>query len=94
MRTTLTTDDELYACPVVAAADRYRRAVQSALGSASNTPSTTQTWKCTCVFRLEPKRWMNATAARCRLVGSTSAAPGQWVCRLCWTRAGRFAARH
>jgi hypothetical protein len=33
--------------------------------TSSNTPSTAQTWKCTCSFRLEPKRWMKATAPMC-----------------------------
>jgi hypothetical protein len=46
-------------------------------GTCSNTPSTTQTWKCTCSFRLEPNRWIKATAPMCRAALFTSAAPGQ-----------------
>lgn len=44
--------------------------------TASNTPSTTHTWKCTCSFRLEPNRWMKATAPMCSAALSTCAAPG------------------
>jgi len=39
--------------------------------TSSNTPSTAQTWKCTCSFRLEPKRWMKATAPMCSAALST-----------------------
>jgi hypothetical protein len=50
--------------------------------TSSNTPSTTQTWKCTCSFRLEPNRWIKATAPMCSTALSTCAAPGLWDCRL------------
>ena len=51
--------------------------------TSSNTPSTTQTWKWTCSFRLEPNLWMKATAPMCRLSLSALAAPMQCACRLC-----------
>ena len=33
--------------------------------TSSNTPLTSQTWQCTCPFRLQPKRRMKATAPMC-----------------------------
>ena len=52
-------------------------------GISSNTPSSAHTWKCTCPFRLEPNRWMKATAPMCSAALSTGAAPGQLTGRLC-----------
>ena len=51
--------------------------------TSSNTPSTAQTWKCTCSFRLAPKRWMKATAPMCKATLSTWAAPGLLACSAC-----------
>ena len=39
------------------------KVVQWKSSTSSNIPSTTQTWKCTWPFRLEPKRWMKANCA-------------------------------
>ena len=60
-----------------------RHFLKHLIDHADGTTKLRRSQKCTCLFRLAPKRWIKAITSMCRATSSTLKALGPCVCKFC-----------